>query len=105
MDLIRFIINIVINSILILSSGKNPFFVQPCVTVIDPRVTNDSISNQIDTRLYKNLSLFFFFVIFLTKGNEMAAIQAADAAGRGSFRWMLLALSLTISVLNLYWNG
>ena len=35
----------------------------------------------------------------------MAAIQAADAAGRGSFRWMLLALSLTISVLNLYWNG
>lgn len=43
--------------------------------------------------------------VHVALGNEMAAIQAADAAGRGSFRWMLLALSLTISVLNLYWNG
>lgn len=45
--------------------------------------------------------------LFLKIGNEMAAIQAADAAGRdGPWRWLLLAASLSATLLlNFYRDG
>lgn len=66
-----------------------------------------SASTHVHVALGKFIQSFYFYkslIILKFPGNEMAAIQAADTAGRdGCLRWFLLTIAIVLPLLNLNW--
>lgn len=76
---------------------------------VDSQLQHTSTLHSVNQELLSFLLVIFIsefnWNLWLFSGNEMAAIQAADAAGRSCWRWLLLAASIFTSwFLNYSWQ-